>query len=108
MQLANGSRGFLGAFARDIAIFNGRHFDVQIDAIQQRTGDALPIPLHLKWTAAAFAFEIAKIAARTRIHRRDEHELRRKSHAPRRARHGDLPVFERLTHYFQCRSLKLG
>jgi hypothetical protein len=45
--LANGSGRFLSAFARDVAVFHGRHFDVQIDAIEQRAGDALTVPLHL-------------------------------------------------------------
>ena len=54
--LANGSGSFFCAFAGDVAVFDGRHFDVQIDAIEQRAGNALTVPLHLQGTAAAFAF----------------------------------------------------
>src|SRR2546423_2885785 len=97
---------FLGAFAGDIAIFDRGHFNVQVDAIEQRTGNALPIPLHLKWAATAFSFEISEIAARTGIHRGNKHELRGKSDAACCTRHSDLRVFERLAHYFQSRSFK--
>ncbi len=90
---------FLGAFAGDIAIFDRRHFNVQVDAVEQWTGNALPIPLHLKRAATAFSFEISEIAARSGIHRGNEHELRGKSDAARRARHGHLSVFERLAHH---------
>src|SRR2546429_8893351 len=88
--------------------FNSGHFNVQIDAIQQRAGDALAITLHLSRTAPAFAFEIAKIAAWARIHRGDQHELRGESDAARSTGDGDFSVFDRLAHYLQCRSLEFG
>ena len=72
---------------------------MQIDPIKKRTGNALPVPLHLYRTATAFAFEIAEVAARAWIHRRDEHELGGKRDAARRARHSHFPVFERLAHH---------
>ena len=106
--LADRGGTFLGAFAGDVAVFDGRHFDVQIDAIEQRAGDALTIALDLHRAATAFAFQIAEIAARTGIHRRDQHELGGKRHAARRARNRDPAVFERLAHYFQCRAFELG
>src|ERR1043165_4274275 len=73
--LANGSRAFLGAFAGNVAIFHGRHFNVQIDAIEQRPRDTLTVALHLNGAAAAFTLQIAKIAARAGIHcrRSEEH-----------------------------------
>ena len=54
--LANSSGSFLRAFAGDVAVFHRRHFNVQINAIKQRAGDALTVTLHLDWDAAAFAF----------------------------------------------------
>src|ERR1700730_11966226 len=81
--LSNRHRAFFGAFARDIAIFHRRDLDMQIDAIEQRTGNALTITLHLERAATAFPFQIAKISAWTRVHRRDQHELGGKSHAAR-------------------------
>ena len=89
--LANRGGIFLRAFAGDVAIFHRRHFDVQIDAIEQRTGNALAITLHLHRAATAFAFQIAEISAGTGIHRRDEHELGRKSDTAGGARDRDSP-----------------
>ena len=40
------------------------------------------------------------------IHRRDEHELRGKSHRPRRARNGYATFFERLAHRLQHTALE--
>src|SRR5437667_6958989 len=106
--LANRTGSFLCAFAGNITIFDRGHFNVQIDAVEQRAGDSLAIALHLKRPATAFALQVAKIAAWTWIHRRNEHQLRRESDATCCAGHGDLPVFKRLAQYFQRRSLKLG
>src|SRR6185369_7670581 len=89
------------------AVFHGGDFNVQIDAIEQRAGDALTITLHLHGPAPAFALEIAEVTARTGIHCGHQHELGWKRDTPRRARHSDLPILERLTHHFQCRSFEL-
>src|ERR1041384_474850 len=79
--LANRGGSFLSALAGDVAVFDSWHFDVQIDAIEQRTRNTLAISLHLYRAATAFAFQIAKVAARARIHGRDQHELGWTSHA---------------------------
>src|SRR6266478_6723081 len=71
---ADRSRSFLSTFAGDITIFDCGHFNVQIDAVEQRTGDSLAIALHLKRPATAFALQVAEIAAWTGIHRRNEHQ----------------------------------
>jgi hypothetical protein len=55
---------FFGASARDIAVFDGGDFDVQIDAIEKRPGDALAVTLDLDGAATAFAFQIAEVSAR--------------------------------------------
>src|SRR5215469_475460 len=104
--VADSSGRFLSPFAGNVAVFHGRDFNVQIDAIKQRAGNALAIALHLHRTAPAFALEVAEITARAGIHSGHEHELGGKRDAPGRARHSDFPVLERLTHHFQCRSLK--
>src|SRR5438552_7817751 len=104
---ANGSGSFLSAFTGDVAIVDSRHFNVQIDAIKQRTRDALTVALYLDWAAAAFALEIAEVTARAGIHRRHQHELAWKCDAARRARHSDFPILQRLAHHLQCGSFKL-
>jgi hypothetical protein len=60
---ANGGGRLLGSGARDIAVFDGRDFDVEIDAVQERAGNALAITVDLGRAATAFAFQIAEIAA---------------------------------------------
>src|SRR5579884_3196188 len=66
--------GLLGAFAGHVAIFHSWHFDVQVDAVEERAGYALSIALHLQRSAAAFAFEVAEVAAWAGVHRRYQHE----------------------------------
>src|SRR5262245_50125248 len=79
---------------------------MQVNAIQQRTGNPLAIALHLGGTATAFAFQVAKVAARAWIHRSDEHELGGESDAARSTGNRDFPIFEWLAHYLQCRSFE--
>jgi hypothetical protein len=79
--LTNRGGTFLHLRARNIAVFYGRHFDVQIDPIEQRSGNSLPITLDLERPASALPFQIAEIAAAAWIHRRHEHELGWKSYA---------------------------
>ena len=83
--LTNRAGRFLGPLACHVAIFDRRYFDVQIDPIEQRAGNAPAITLHLHRSAAAFAFQIAKISARAGIHRRHQHEFARKRQAAGRA-----------------------
>ena len=78
-------RSFAGLVARNFAELHLRHFDMQINTVEQRTGNALAISLNLDGAAAALAFQIAKISARTRIHRGDEHEFRWKCESAGRA-----------------------
>src|SRR5947209_20059801 len=82
--------------------------NLQNEASQQPAEDALAITLHVRRTAAALTFEIAKTAAWARIHRGDQHELRGESDAARSTGDGDFCVFDRLAHYLQCRSLEFG
>src|SRR5438067_5931105 len=52
---------------------------VEIDPIEQRSGNALPISLHLTRPTAALAFQIAEVTTRARVHRRHQHEFARES-----------------------------
>jgi hypothetical protein len=40
---------------------------MNIDAVEQRSGNALAVSLDLIWRAAAFAFGVTEITARARI-----------------------------------------
>src|SRR4051812_16113118 len=74
--VANGGGRFFGAGTGDVAVFDGGDFNVEIDAIEKRTGNALAITVDLSRAATAFAFQIAEVAAWAGVHGRDEHELR--------------------------------
>src|ERR1700694_2237469 len=99
--IADRRRTFFRARAGNVAVFHRGNFDVQIDAIEQGSGNSLPITRDLERPASALALQVAEVSARARIHRRHEHELGRKSHAASRARDSDFAVFERLPHYFE-------
>src|SRR5437660_9241591 len=92
--LTNCTGGFLRPLARHIMVLNRWHFDVEIDPIEQRSGNALPISLHLTRPAAALAFQIAEVATRTRVHRRHQHEFARESNTASRSRNGDASVLQ--------------
>src|SRR5262249_6242779 len=102
----NCARRLLRTFTRHLAIFDRRHLNMEIDSVQQRSGDALPVTLHLARTAAAIALQIAKVTARTRIHCRYQHELARERNTAGSTRNRDPSVLQRLAHYFQGRAMK--
>ena len=62
-SLTNRGGTFLYLRARNITVFHSRHLDVQIDSIEQRPGNSLPIALDLERPASAFAFQITEITA---------------------------------------------
>jgi hypothetical protein len=44
---ANGRGGLTGIFTRQLLVAKDRHFELDVDAVEQRTGDARAIALHL-------------------------------------------------------------
>jgi len=73
---------------RDIAVFHRRNFNVQIDAIEQRSGNPLPITLHLQLPTLAFALQVAEIPARTGIQATPHLSMKTPSHLHRRSHEG--------------------
>src|SRR5215217_5321679 len=65
--LPNCGRSLLRTRAGDVSVFHRRHFNVEIDAIEQRAGNALPVTLHLQRPATTFALQVAEVAAGTGI-----------------------------------------
>ncbi len=53
--------------AREFAELDGRYFEMKIDALEQRPGNALLVEFDLLRAAATLALRIAEIAAGTRI-----------------------------------------
>src|SRR5260370_39087181 len=63
-----------------------RNVYVQIQTIEQRARNPSAIPPHLICGAVTSTVRVAEIATRTRVHRRDELEARRKFRLARRTR----------------------
>ena len=75
--LANISRRLGTGFIHEVLVRHGRHLHMNIDAVQQRSGDLRAIAVHLLIGAAAFVFGIGEISAGTRIHSGHQHEAGR-------------------------------
>ena len=78
-----------------------RNLELEIDAIEQRPGQAPAVAPDLVRRAMTAAVQVAEETAGAGIHRRHQLEARRKRGAARSARNGDLPGFERLAQRFQ-------
>ena len=95
------SRGFFRGFVPQIAVPHRRSLHMQIDPVEQRTGDALAIALDLDRAAATFPPRVAQVSTRTRVHRGDQHEFSRKRQSACGARDRHLSVFNWLSHYLE-------
>lgn len=83
-------------------------FDLDIDAVQQRAGDAALVTLDDVRRAAADAADVAVVAARAGVHRGDQLEMRGEVGLPRGARNGDAARFQRLAQHVQHIARELG
>src|SRR5207249_3741663 len=92
--------------AHQLFLVEARDFDVDVDAVEQRAGDALEIALDLGWRAGAGVDGITVVAARARVHRRDHHAAGRVVERGDGAADRDAAVFERLAHHFQHLALE--
>jgi hypothetical protein len=96
------------ARAQHVAPGHGRDCDVQIDPVEQGSGDLGAVARDLGLETAALARRRAAPAARTRVHRGDELKARGQTHAAVRARDPDLALFERLAQRLEHRPPELG
>src|SRR5207253_1156435 len=94
--------------AAKLPVWHRRHLDVDVDPVDQRPADAREVLLDLRLRTLALAAGIGVVPARTRIHRGNQHEPRRKH--DRRVRSGDRDdaVFKRLAEGLQYRAGELG
>ena len=105
----DGAGGFAGHGRDELAFARRRHFELDVDAVGERPGDAATVARDALGRAAAAAAAVAAMAAGAGIHGRDELEARRetapgarrarstpgRSRAARaalRARHGRIPA----------------
>jgi len=84
--LSNDARRFTGARFREIVWRYRRHFDLDVDEVEQRAGDFSAVAQDLVGRAMAAAVGVAEEAAGTRIHRCDKLKLRLKIRLAREAR----------------------
>jgi hypothetical protein len=86
---------------------NSRHFDVQINSIQQGAADLCHVAFNLRNRAMALTARIVAIAARAGVERGNEHEIGRKRRGIERAADRNVTIFKRLTENFECCSIEL-
>src|SRR6185295_19937290 len=100
---ASADRGARLAFRApgNLLRWHRRDFDMNVDAIQQRSRDAPPVACYLIGRAATSTAVVPKKAARARIHRGDELKARRKVRLARCARDGDTTRFQRLAQHLE-------
>jgi len=85
-----------------------RYVHVQVDAVQQRTGDARAVAADAVVAAAATAAGVAGPAAGAGVHRCDQLEAGRELGAARGPRDGDRARFQRLAQHFQRMPVPFG
>ncbi len=98
LPIGYGKQGLLG---------HDRYFDHQIDPVKQGAGDSATIAINLIWGAAACMLRMAKVAAWTRIHCRQQLESCRKLGLVCRAGNQDAAIFHRLAQHFEHLALEL-
>ena len=86
---------------------DARHFDVEIDAVQQRTGYACLIIRGAARRAAAGQGGISEVAATAWVHRRDELHASRERDVSISAGDADIAGLERLTKRIEDGALEL-
>jgi nickel/cobalt transporter (NicO) family protein len=105
---AQGGGGFARFFRLDFGKRERGGFDVEVDAVEQRAGDAGAVALNLRRGAAALTFGVSQISAGTGVHRGDEHEGAGKGDFAGGAGDGDFAVLEGLAKDFEGGAVELG
>ena len=77
--------GSPAAFVAEFLEGDAWDFDVDVDAVQQRTGEPLLVAADQHGAACAAVFRVAEIAARAGILRANQHEIRREGEVRPRA-----------------------
>ena len=100
--------GFAGTGVGHLLEGDGDDFYLQVDAVQQRAGDAVQVLLHLPVAAHAGLGGVVVVAARAGVHGGYEHEACGIFHVALHARDGDFAVFQRLAKHFQHVAAEFG
>lgn len=89
-----------GAFAvaavGQVAVFDRRHFDMDVDPVHQRAGDARAVAVDVTGGAGAGVCRVAQIAAGAGVKGRDQHHPCRIGHRGQGAGDGYPAILQRL------------
>lgn len=102
--LAGLSAPILGEFSEG----DGGDFDVDVDAVEQGTGELADVAFDLLGGAVALAFGVAPEAAGAGIQSGDEHEVGGEGGGAVGAGDGDLSFFEGLAKDFEGAAIEFG
>ena len=80
---------------------HGEYLHLQVDAVEQRSRNAVEILLHGSGGAGALFGGMVVVATRAGVHAGYEHEAGGIVDGVFRPCHGDMAVFERLTHHLE-------
>jgi hypothetical protein len=87
---------------------HGRHLDMQVDSVQERTADSAHVFFDLHRRAFAGVFGVSHEAAGARVHRRHQNETRWKRRRIEGTRDGDTPFLQRLPQDFEASAIEFG
>ena len=93
---------------RELSKGHGLDLAVDVDAVEQRTGDFAEVALDLSGGADAVVGGVAVVAAGAGVARGNEHERGGELYAVLGPRDADFAVFERLAHHFEGLAIELG
>jgi hypothetical protein len=105
---AHGLGGFTQAGIAQFFIFHARDVDVNVNAVEERTGDALLVFGHYAGGAGAGFDRVAVVTAGAGVHGGDQLEGSREGERAVRAADGDDFIFDGLAHHFQNARAELG
>lgn len=88
-------------FVRELFLRHGWHLDLEVDSVEQRSGNPAAVTRHVVRRATAAAIGVPQVAAWARIHRCHQLKLRGEFRLARRARNADAPRFERLAQHLE-------
>lgn len=94
-------------FAAHGLVLHGGNLDIHVDAVQQGTGDAAHVLVHLIFRAGAAAGGVAVPAALAGVHGAHQHEAAGQRQRSRGAGDGDKAVLQRLAQRLQRRLVEL-
>ena len=98
---ANDGGGLAQASVATLPRRNARHLEPQVDTVEQRTAEARAVLAQTVRRAGALLAPVAQVAARARVHGRDEHDAGRERDRGQTPADRHLAVLQRLPQAFE-------